>query len=192
MGGNHPTVLPDEALEHCDAVVAGEAEETWPELIEDFRRGRLKRLYQPRRLPSMRHLRLPRHDLLKSDKYLLPHSVQTSRGCPFDCNFCSVTAISGRKFRTRPVEDVVTEIQSMNAKKVFIVDDIINGHPGHARELMEALIPLKIRWGGQGTINIANDEEMLRLARDSGCVSLFIGLEGFDDTGFLFTTTTVL
>jgi radical SAM superfamily enzyme YgiQ (UPF0313 family) len=82
------------------------------------------------------------------------------------------------------VEDVIAEIQAMKAKKVFIVDDIINGHPKHARELMEALIPLKIRWGGQGTISIADDKEMLRLARESGCVSLFIGLEGFTDAKF--------
>lgn len=103
MGGNHPTVLPEEALQHCDAVVVGEADETWPELIEDFRRGRLKRLYEPTRLPSMQHHPLPRWDLLRREKYLVPYTIQTSRGCPFDCNFCSVTAINGQKFRVRPI-----------------------------------------------------------------------------------------
>lgn len=179
MGGNHPTVLPEEALHHCDAVAIGEADETWPEIIDDFRRGRLQRLYRPRRLPPMEHHPLPRWDLIRREKYLVPYTIQTSRGCPFDCNFCSVTAINGQKFRVRPIEDVVAEIEATGAKKIFFVDDIINGHPRHARALMEALIPLKIKWGSQATINIARDEEMLRLARESGCKFLFIGLESF-------------
>ncbi len=179
MGGNHPTVLPEEALQHCDAVAVGEADETWPELIEDFRRGRLKRLYRPARLPSLQRLPLPRWDLLRREKYLVPYTIQTSRGCPFDCNFCSVTAINGQKFRVRPIADVVAEIQASGARKIFFVDDIINGHPKHARELMDALIPLKITWGAQATIHIAQDREMLRLAQASGCRFLFIGLESF-------------
>jgi radical SAM superfamily enzyme YgiQ (UPF0313 family) len=179
MGGNHPTVLPEEALQHCDAVTVGEADETWPELIADFRRGRLKRLYRPARLPTMAQHPLPRWDLLRREKYLVPYTIQTSRGCPFDCNFCSVTAINGQKFRVRPIEDVVAEIQASGARKLFFVDDIINGHPKHARELMEALIPLKIKWGSQATINIAEDREMLRLAQAGGCTFLFIGLESF-------------
>ncbi|GBC81578.1 Hopanoid C-2 methylase [bacterium HR10] len=179
MGGNHPTVLPEEALQHCDAVVIGEADEIWPALIEDFRRGRLARLYRPVRLPSLQHLPFPRWDLLSREKYLVPYTIQTSRGCPFDCNFCSVTAINGQRFRVRPVEDVVAEIQASGARKLFFVDDIINGHPRHARELMEALIPLRIKWGSQATITIAQDREMLRLAQESGCTFLFIGLESF-------------
>lgn len=179
MGGNHPTVLPDEALRYCDAVVVGEADEVWPVVLDDVRRGQLKRLYQPARLPPMDHHPLPRWDLLRQQRYLVPYTIQTSRGCPFDCPFCSVSAINGQRFRIRPIEDVLREIEASRAKKIFFVDDIINGHPRHARELMEAMIPLKIAWGAQATINIAEDRDMLRLAAASGCKFLFIGLESF-------------
>ena len=184
MGGNHPTVLPQEALEHSDAVVVGEGDNVFPELLKDFQKGQMKKIYKDTGLPSMEGHPIPRRDLLKADQYLVPFTIQTSRGCPFDCYFCSVTAINGQKFRVRPVVDVINEIKASGTKKMFFVDDIINGHLKHAKELLRAMIPLKIQWGSQATINFGDDPELLRLARESGCRFLFIGLESFVSKDF--------
>ena len=190
MGGIHASMLPDEAAEHVDTVFVGEAEGTWPQFLADFADGRAKPRYQPETLPDLSDLPIPKFSLMDLSRYmscrtdglmrLLPTPVlpvQTARGCPHGCEFCSVTALNGRKFRTRPIDDVIREIRASGARSCMFLDDNIFAIPRRAKELFEALIPLKISWHGQGTIDAAKDPELLRLARRSGLTILFIGLE---------------
>jgi radical SAM superfamily enzyme YgiQ (UPF0313 family) len=176
MGGIHPTVLPEEAEKHADAIVVGEAELIWQEVLADLARGKLKRRYQADKYFDMKKLPLPRRDLLKRDRYLTVNVVQTARGCPNACTFCSVSTVAGRRYRFRPVEQVVKEVRTLNGWVGF-VDDNIAGNPSRARQLFEALIPLKIRWIGQADLNLAWDLELLKLAVLSGCKALFMGFE---------------
>jgi radical SAM superfamily enzyme YgiQ (UPF0313 family) len=180
MGGVHASELPEEALQHSDAVVIGEAEGIWARVLEDFKRGSMKGIYRSPGFPGLSGLPPPRYDLLKQDRYRLfkiNFPIQAGRGCPFRCEFCSVTRFFGGKIRFRPVEEVVQEIRQGNLKKIFFVDDNIVGHRAYARELFRALIPLKLRWVGQASLNLAKDEELLGLAKKSGCAVLFIGIE---------------
>lgn len=177
LGGIHPTVLPDEAARHADAVVVGEAEEVWSEVVRDAARRRLRRFYRPARRPDLTGLPLPRRDLFRPGAYLATATVQTSRGCPFACDFCSVTRFFGRTYRWRPVDEIVREVSSLGQGVALFVDDNIFGAPARARELFQRLAPLRIRWIGQSSINIARNLELLKLAAKSGCRGLFIGLE---------------
>jgi radical SAM superfamily enzyme YgiQ (UPF0313 family) len=180
MGGIHASAVPEEALEHADAVVVGEAEEIWPQVLEDFENGRMNGIYRAPQFPNLKGLPLPRYDLLKKDRYRLfklNFPIQAGRGCPFNCEFCSVTKFFGGKYRCRSVEEVVQEIRQSNLKKIFFVDDNIISNTAYARELFKALIPLKLRWGGQASLNLAKDEELLRLVAESGCGLLYIGVE---------------
>jgi len=179
MGGIHVSTLPDEALHHCDSVVIGEAEGLWERLIQDFRCGNLKRKYQNGTFVDLRGLPLPRRDLLNPTDYVTINTVQTTRGCPFNCSFCSVKIFNGGRYRFRPIEDVVEEIKTLPSRNVFFVDDTILSQRERTKELLKALIPLKIRWGSQSTILIAQDDELLELAAESGCVGFALGLESF-------------
>lgn len=183
MGGFHVTALPEEALQHADAVVVGEAESVWPRVLEDFKRGAMKGVYQAGCFHDMKGLPRPRLDLLPQEGwYIVTQMVQTMRGCPYRCEFCSTSSFWGHTFRTRPVDEVIDEIRGMDRNKlVMFVDDDIAGVPQVARELFEKLIPLRIKWASQAGIGIARDDELLALARKSGCQFLFIGLESMDD-----------
>ena len=177
LGGIHPTALPEEAIEHADAVVIGEAENVWGNLIEDFKKNRLKRFYHSDQLISMKGLPLPRINLLNKDAYSTINCVQTTRGCPHNCEFCSVTAFFGRRYRQRPIKEVITEIKRLKANYVFFVDDNIIGDIGYAKELFQALKLLNIEWNNQCTLTIAKDDELLKLAQESGCDMMYIGFE---------------
>lgn len=180
MGGIHASTLPEEALEHADAVVVGEAEGIWPQVLEEFRNGKMGGIYRSPQFPSLKGLPLPRYDLLKRDRYRLfkfNFPIQAGRGCPYNCEFCSVTKFFGSQYRWRPVEEVVREVQQSKLKKIFFVDDNIISNRAYARELFKALIPLKLRWAGQASINVARDDELLKLAAESGCGLLCIGVE---------------
>lgn len=179
MGGIHASNLPEEALKHCDTVVVGEGEGTWQRLIRDFSQDRLAKIYQNERLVSLENLPIPRRDLLSAKDYVTINTIQTTRGCPHNCSFCSVTGFNGKTYRFRPIRDVVREIETLPSRNVFIIDDNIFGHRERTRELFKALVPLGIRWGSQCTISIAHDPEMLELAAKSGCIGLAIGLESF-------------
>ena len=181
LGGVHPSLCPEEAEKHCDAVVVGEAEGIWPHLLEDFEKGALKSLYKSDGKPDLRNLPRPRRELINEKMYVNVPKVEVSRGCPFDCNFCSTTRFFGRKMRYRPVEDVIAELQELDLNFVFFTDNNIVGNPKYAKELFEALIPLKIKWIGQASLNAANDPELLKLAGRSGCVGLLIGFESLSD-----------
>jgi radical SAM superfamily enzyme YgiQ (UPF0313 family) len=172
-------VCPDEAQKHADAVVVGEAEPIWQELIADFERGQLKPRYRARQLFDMKGYGIPRRDLLKRDRYLFPSTLETGRGCPFDCDFCSVSRTAGRAYRFRPTEEVLADVDSLQNRWVFFVDDIINGHRQHALQLFRALKGKGLLWAGQATVMIARDEELLQAAVEAGCRGLFIGFETF-------------
>jgi radical SAM superfamily enzyme YgiQ (UPF0313 family) len=177
MGGIHPTVLPDEAAAHADAVVIGEAEPVWREVLADLAAGRLRPRYKHDGYPDLSGLPRPRRELLQVDRYLTTNVVQTARGCPNGCSFCTVSTVSGRQYRFRPVPEVVEEVRSLSGGWVGFVDDNIAGHARRAKELFEALIPLKRRWIGQADVTMARDPELLSLAARSGCQAMFVGLE---------------
>jgi radical SAM superfamily enzyme YgiQ (UPF0313 family) len=177
MGGMHPSALPQEAAEHADAVVIGEAEGQWPQVFADFAAGRPQQFYQTAERPQLANQPLPRRDLLQADRYMTVNLVQTARGCPHACTFCSVTPTFGRKYRFRPIPEVIEEIRSLNTRWVAFPDDNIVASRSRAKELFEALIPLRLRWVGQGDLSMAKDEEMLRLMARSGCTWMFVGLE---------------
>ncbi|MBI5827626.1 MAG: B12-binding domain-containing radical SAM protein [Deltaproteobacteria bacterium] len=177
MGGVHVSALPEEALAHADSVIIGEAELVWSSALDDFKKGALKPIYRAARLCDMKGMAIPRRDLVKREMFSGYHTLQATRGCPFNCDYCTVTAFFGNKFRTRPVADVIEEIKGFDTKEFFFMDDNIAGRPGYARELFEALVPLKLNWGSQASITMAKDPELLRLYAKSGGKYAFIGLE---------------
>ena len=176
----HATMCVDEVRERADAVVTGEAESVWRRMLEDFRQGRLARQYDGG-LAEIGDVLPARHDLLHG-RYAFG-AIQTTRGCPLNCSFCSVTAFNGARYRQRPVPDVVREFQSIREKRVLVVDDNLVGtssdHIARAKDLFRALgqaNPQK-EWIAQATINFANDEDLLALAAKAGCRGVFIGFE---------------
>lgn len=181
LGGIHVSVLPDEALNHASSVVVGEAEHLWPEVVRDCEAGRLRPVYRADAFPDLGNAPVPRRDLF-SRRYVAD-IIQTSRGCPFDCSFCSVTRFNGGHFRLRPVDEVVSELRGIRKRLVFFADDNIVGS-GRANEeramaLFEAIIRGGIRkvWASQASVNVAENDELLGLMRRSGCRWLLIGFE---------------
>lgn len=181
LGGIHPSMCPDEAAGHADAVVLGEADRLWADLLQDFGNGKMKSRYHDPEPIDMAKIALPRRDLLDPKGYVIFNSVQTTRGCPFNCNFCSVTTMSGVKYRFRPTEKVVEELRNLDGRFIYFVDDNIIGNPRRAKELFKAFLPLKLGWASQVTVNFARDPELMRLARESGCYGVFIGFETFSN-----------
>ena len=186
MGGMHVSCLPEEALQHCDSVVVGEAEVLWPALLKDFRQNSLKPVYRHGdELPSISHLPTPDWELYRSKNYLPVHMVETTRGCPLDCEFCAVTSAFGGRYRNRSLEEVVTELGNLRPFEglftlkncVFFVDDNIFSNRAYAREFFTRIADLKLNWFGQASMNIANDPEILKLCEKSGCTGIFIGFE---------------
>ena len=181
MGGVHVSVLPDEARQHADAIVVGEAEAVWKRLLRDCEKGELKTIYKSNTLIEMSDMVIPRRDLLNRSMYSSFYSVQATRGCPFNCEFCTVTAFFGQEFRTRPIDEVVREVKGLESKEFFFIDDNITGRAGFAKKLFKELIPLNCKWGGQTTLNFAKDEELLSLYAKSGGRYAFIGFETLSD-----------
>lgn len=181
MGGIHPTVLPDEALEHADAVVVGEAEGVWPRLVSDAASGQMQILYRSGKLTDLKGLPNPRRDLVSRSKYQgctpIPVGVETSRGCPHDCEFCCINQTLGQQYRVRPVQEVIAEIESIDSPHIFFCDDALGLNRNVAKALFTELMPLRRRWLAQGTVSLAEDLELLRLMQRSGCLGLLIGFE---------------
>ncbi len=177
MGGPHASSLPLEAKEHADAVVIGEAENIWEGLIEDFKQGCLKPFYRARSFCSMERLPFPRLDLLQKKAYMTINCVQTTRGCPHQCDFCHVTHFFGKTYRCRPVDEVIEEVKRLEGDFIVFIDDNIAGNRRYAKELFTRLKPLKKKWASQASMTLTRDPELLKLAAESGCVSLFIGVE---------------
>src|SRR6187551_2255160 len=213
LGGVHPTYCPEEALQFCDAVVCGEAEDLWPEVIADFMAGSLQRTYKMTAFPALDNYKSPRVELLSPDAYMTRQCSFTTRGCHFDCEFCSVSPFNGKTTRRRPVEEVIKELTQVkrwvcgelvdrmsndtlwnafltgvrirlgieDGSIVAFVDDLHNSNRAYCRELWAALKPLNIKWGCQSTLFLGDDEEMVKLAAESGCVSVFVGMESLDE-----------
>lgn len=186
MGGIHATMCLEEASAHVDSVVTGEAEPVWAEVLEDMRAGCLKPRYDGG-LAAMDQIVPARHDLLP-DRYAFG-SIQTTRGCSLNCSFCSVTQFNGSSYRQRPIPDVVEEFKSIPEARILIVDDnLIGRKPEHierAKSLFRALADADTgkSWVGQTTVNFADDEELLTLAKKAGCIGLFIGFESVTPEG---------
>jgi radical SAM superfamily enzyme YgiQ (UPF0313 family) len=188
MGGIHATMRREEAAERADAVVIGEAEGVWPQVLEDAARGTLKPVYSGAH-EGMENVPLARHDLLPTGYTF--GAIQTTRGCPLNCSFCSVSAFNGRTYRRRSVEDVVAEFKLIKEKRVLIVDDNLIGtrrdHIAHSKELFRAMIEADLgkKWICQATINMGDDDELLRLARRAGCIGVFIGFKSTTPEGLV-------
>jgi radical SAM superfamily enzyme YgiQ (UPF0313 family) len=176
MGGIHPSVMPDEAQAHADAVVIGEAEAVWPQVLDDLRASRLRERYEATH-PDPADIPAPRWDMVHGKRYFTRRTFQVSRGCPYGCEFCSSTRFFGTKYRFRPIERVVEEVKSYPKRFMVFVDDNIVGRADYSRELFKALKPLKKRWVAQASIDIARKDDLLRLAKESGCAGVLIGLE---------------
>jgi len=185
LGGIHPTACPDEAMEHADSVVVGEAEDVWPLLLEDFKKGELKPIYRPE-FPDLSGRPAPRRDLFTSKKYIPFQVVQSMRGCPYPCEFCSVSTANGPTFRFRPADDVMAELRTLG-KLIMFADDNVMVHRQYSKELFTKMIPLKKHWIGQCSLAAVKRLDNVQLMAESGCKALFIGFESIDDETVKFT-----
>jgi radical SAM superfamily enzyme YgiQ (UPF0313 family) len=179
LGGYHATLCPEEAREHADAVCIGEAESVWEEILADAAGGHLKPFYKGDRGRPLLGLQ-PDRRIFQGKNYLPVALVETSRGCPFQCNFCSIGAFFHGAYRRRPTREIVGELRQIRDKYVFFVDDNIVGDPAGARELFEAIAPLGIQWISQGSLHGLKDESLIRLMACSGCMGLLIGFESLN------------
>lgn len=180
LGGVHVTACPEEASEHADSIVVGEAEDTWPELLKDFNNGKLKRVYTSTNTSDLSNMPLPRRDLLDKTKYSTINTVQATRGCPFDCEFCSMRILFGSRTRCRPAEEVIEEIKSLDGNAFLLNDDNLAQKRDYYKKLFRSLIPLNKKWVGAASWNIANDNETLDLLEKSGCRALAVGFESLE------------
>jgi len=186
MGGMHVSCLPQEALQHCDAVVVGEAEDLWPTLLQDAAQHALKPIYEHiAGWPVLANLSPNNWELVREKKYLPVHFMETTRGCPIDCEFCAVTSAFGGTFRNRPQEEVLAELRALRPftglltlkNLVFFIDDNIVCNRAYAREFFSRIADLNLNWFAQASVNIAKDPEILKLAEKSGCTGLYMGFE---------------
>ena len=182
MGGFHASNLPDEALQHVDSVVVGEGELAWPQLLADFQAGCLQRIYRADGLIDTALIPPARRDIFKGSGHLFTNTIQTTRGCPFDCEFCSVTAFYGRKYRKRPVKQVLAELQELRKANsfVFFVDDNIVADRRYSLPLFEGMKGMGLKWLSHAPIDFAEDQELLKAAGESGCVGMFVGFESLN------------
>jgi radical SAM superfamily enzyme YgiQ (UPF0313 family) len=186
MGGIHATMCRDEALKRVDSVVTHEGEEVWPQVLRDVLAGTLKRVYDGSDV-DVQKIPPARHDLLT--KGYAFGSIQTTRGCPLNCSFCSVTTFNGNRFRLRPVTEVIDEFRLMSDRRILVVDDNLVGtskqHIARSKELFRAMIAAKLgkKWICQATLNMGEDEELARLAAEAGCFGVLIGFESVTAEG---------
>ncbi len=179
IGGPHVSFCPDEALQHCSSIVVGEAEELWPQSLNDFARGALQPIYKREGFCDYRQSPPPRWDLVPRE-YFFQVGVQISRGCPYHCEFCLVTELFGRKMRYRDLDNVVDELKSLPVKKVFFVDDNLTVNKRYAFELMERIKPLHLSWACMASIEIADQPDLLKAMKDAGCFNILIGFESLN------------
>lgn len=187
MGGMHPTLLPHEAIEHADAIIAGEAELLWPQFIKDFSSGNPKKMYRTDELAELKYSPTPRYDLLKEKytrrrpEYFSMIPVQATRGCPHDCYYCVASNVFGKKYRIKEIQQIVDEIsfikECLPNYLILFADDNLFPNREFAHSLMEAITPLEIKWVCQSDISIGKSDELLKLIKKAGCVGMLIGLE---------------
>lgn len=179
MGGFHATLMPDEVAEYAESVVIGEAEGIWPLVIDDARHGRLQPVYRSAKRPPLERV-FPDRSIFRGKRYLPLGLIEAGRGCHFKCDFCAIQSYFGSTQTRRPAADVCDEVRRMKKPLYFFVDDNITSNLEQAKELYRALIPLKIRWVSQASINVAFDDELLELLAASGCRGLLIGFESLN------------
>jgi radical SAM superfamily enzyme YgiQ (UPF0313 family) len=181
MGGYHPTFLPDEALEHSDAVILGDGEGSWERLLDDFERGTLQRRYAGGNERPLTDYRLDR-SIYRGKDYAPLELVQYGRGCRFSCDFCSIHSFYGTELRVRPLDGLVAEIESLPpGRLIFFVDDNLFGRRSDLLALLDALAPLKRRWSCQISIDVARDEALLDRMAAAGCAFVLIGFESLNE-----------
>lgn len=193
LGGIHASLRPEEALEHVDAIVTGEAETVWPAVVRDAAAGKLKARYDSEGFPAMTDIPVPLWKAARNERYFF-HQLQTTRGCPFRCRFCSVPDISGQEFRFKPVECVIAELRALpkggpalaRNRPLYIVDDNFISRTRHTKDLLRAMAPLFAKgeipgWSAETTLNVAADEELLGLFRAAGCSTLIVGFESVSE-----------
>lgn len=179
LGGFHVSHLPQEALNHADAVVIGEGDRIWKEVIKDFQKSELKKICKDDELVLLSDIKTPKRDLIQGKGYLFTNTIQTTRGCPFQCEFCSVSSFFGRSYRTRPIPLVTEELARLRQESVFLflVDDNLVGNRPYAKALFQEMTPFHFKWASHAPLDFASDEELLGLASRSGCMALFVGFE---------------
>jgi radical SAM superfamily enzyme YgiQ (UPF0313 family) len=182
LGGPHAFFHADEAAAHSSAVGIGEGELIWRQMLDDARGGKLKQTYQADLLPDLAGLPMARYDLLDLRRYrpFRTFTIVSSRGCPFHCEFCSERMLLGDRYRCRPVPEVIEEVKRCGSRSIFFGDSNFGGKRSHAMELMEALIPLKVRWSALWSSYLCNDGPFLDLAKRSGLLHVNIGIESIN------------
>jgi radical SAM superfamily enzyme YgiQ (UPF0313 family) len=187
IGGIHASVLPEEVAQHCDAVAIGEGEHTWPALLEDFKNGALKKVYDAKDYPPVTEFVHPKYSIYKNDRYFT-FPLQATKGCPYNCDFCSIKHSSGHRYRMKPVEDLMQDIDEtekyndnslagVERKSYFFIDDNLYVNREYTKKIFAAMAEKNIMWDGQGTIDTASDAEVVELMAKSGCRSFNFGLE---------------
>jgi len=180
LGGFHPSLCPDEAALYADSVAIGEAEGLWPWIMEDLKRGELQPVYRCEGRPDLGEVK-PDASVLRPKAYAPVNVIQFGRGCPHDCDFCSVRAFYQGAMRYRPVREVVEELERSPHRWTFFADDNMVGRRNLAKQLMREVAPLKVRWMTQASLDVADDDELLDLMAASGCQCLIVGLESLND-----------
>lgn len=180
MGGPQVSFNVEISLKHADAIVIGEAEGSWQQLLKDFELGALKKEYQISTPCSYKTSPIPRWDLIQTDN-IMAMPVQVSRGCPYKCEFCVVRNMLGKKHRYRDLDDVINEIKALPKRQLTFADDNLTANKKYAHELMDKLKPLKVSWMCQASLDICEDSELLTKMAASGCTSILIGIESLDD-----------
>ena len=177
LGGIHVTLIPEEAMAHADCLVTGDAETVWGTVIEDAERGVLKKRYHG--TPGIAQLggTMPRRDIFAGKGYLPVALTQFSRGCKYECRFCAISKYFGRSHFIRVLDEVVKEVSSLRGRIIFFVDDNIASDRDSLKELCRALVPLRIRWVSQASLDVTNDAELMRLLPESGCLGNVMGFE---------------
>ena len=184
LGGYHPSHVPDESILYADSVYIGDAEDKWASVIADFKKGQLKKIYKGENgIPDDDIL--PKREIFNGKKYLPIALVQFSRGCKFDCNFCSVSSFYDKEFYHKKIENVIKDIESQDKKLILFVDDNIVMNHKVAKELFIALAPLKIKWASEADINMANDLELMSLMVKSGCIGHLVGFESIEEKNLI-------
>ena len=183
MGGMHASNMPEEAASHADAVVVGEADELWHDILRDAQAGKLKPLYRQQAYTRMELIAPADRSVYPAKGYFFENMIQTTRGCPYQCEFCTVTAFFGGTYRIRPVDSIMQEVESLRRTRgyIFFADDNIIARPEHTKALLERLKEKRLRWVCQAPASIARDEAMLAAFAEAGCHGIFIGFESLND-----------
>jgi radical SAM superfamily enzyme YgiQ (UPF0313 family) len=211
MGGVHASMLPEEAIQYVDSVVIGEGEVSWPHLIEDFKRGQLKPFYRSTKMADIKSLPLPRRDLLNGAHYFPLKLLETSRGCPHKCDFCSVSKFFGSRYRNRPLDEIDRELRSLfnkgsvmnpmgkrflsliskdlpyflKRRLLYIIDSNVASNRRFARELFTLLKEYDLLWWGHAPVSVGYDDELLKLFSESGCIALNLGFESLSSKNLM-------